>query len=77
MIMDMSLSKLREIVKDREIWRAAVCGVTELDITECLGFARYFRKHFINIVSMDVLFDTRKYLFDHHQLLDSPQTHVH
>lgn len=32
-------------------------------ITEYLCFARYFRKHFTNIVSMDVLFDTRKYLF--------------
>ena len=26
---DMSLSKLREVVKDREVWRAAVHGVTK------------------------------------------------
>ena len=27
--MDMSLSKLWEMVKDRETWRAAVCGVSK------------------------------------------------
>ena len=32
--MDMSLSKLRDMVKDREAWGATVHGVTELDTTE-------------------------------------------
>ena len=45
--MDMSLSKLRELVVDRETWRATVPRVAELDVTEWLKWTELGDRHYL------------------------------
>ena len=40
--LDLSLRKLWEMVKDREVWRAAFYGIAESDMTERLKNSIFF-----------------------------------
>ena len=65
---DISLSKHREIVKDREAWRATVHGITESDMT--LQLNNNFVSQYTSYPSYNCCFS--EYIFSH---LDPPQSH--
>ena len=58
--MDVSLSKLQEMVKDGEAWHAAVHGACELDMTDWLN--NFWTRKALSLLNAEIFLGEQKYL---------------
>ena len=59
---NMSLSKLRETVENREVWRAAVNGIAESDTTERLSNKITWESVLVRVLQRNLINKRWRYL---------------